>query len=202
MLRNLRNPEEIKKQISKYSIILDIPIEELKERLHNLTDNFYLSFLKNDAEAYDKTTEEINKYLELNVPEVTDYLNYCFNISISKILKKIYDLNNVEIYVPEKKDLEFKTFHDSQAEKRIKQLGLSKEEVDLVVKYNIQKMEIYSLQMFGVNIVDLKPNINLPKSVKEFDSLITGTYTKSNVESRAKFYYSGTFLGTEILKGY
>ena len=110
--------------------------------------------------------------------------------SINEILVKLYG-NDLELYVPDDVDLVFLSESEVLAKKYIKEHDLSSEDVDLIIKYNLEKNDIISLQNFGYDFHSLKPKTELPNRLKKHSYLLnTKYYGKYRIEASSKLYLS------------
>lgn len=192
-----------KEEMKKYDIILNYSTDELKNKLQELAFNYYNSYLNNDSVAFNEVTEEINKYLELDVPEIESYFKYASIIVINEILKNIYG-SDLKLYVPEEPSLIFKTKHDLICESYIKKEELTEDEVELIKQYNIEAMEVHALQMAGIKYYSVEPSIKLPNHLKK-SMLLTVNYVgldneDSAILSSAKLGVGFKFICSDKLK--
>ena len=195
--------EELAEELARYSIIFDKPTKELEETLDKLALTYYVSYLNNDSEIYLNAAEEINKYLELDVNEVNNYLNYAFYKASIIILRNIYE-NELELFNPEKPSLKIKTKHDLDAERYIREFNITKSEVELIKQYNIESNECYALETAGIKHDTVKPTIELPSHLK--NNLLSNIYyvgldsSEEAIESVAKRGIGFRFLCSDKLK--
>lgn len=184
------NTDLAEETIAKYKPILAKPVEETKEEIEQLITDYYRAVIEEDKDSLEKTSEEINSYIELDVPEFNKYLAYCFLTSINEILAKLYGAD-LELYVPNPIELEFNTFHERRNKFFIEKDKLTAEEVEQIIQYNIEKTEIYSLSFLGYDLNDFKTKSVLPSSLTEKTVLLNSNYVgKHDIETTAKLFYA------------
>ena len=180
-------PEEV---ISKYEPILAKPIEQIKKELKALVTDYYKAVIEKDNILLESVVNEINSYVELDVPEFDNYLTYCLLTSINELLVKLYG-TDLELYVPKPTDLTFNTTNDRKAKAYIEKNNLSSEDVELIVNFNVESLEIYSLSFLGYDMTSLKPKTVLPSYLLEEHFLLNTNYTaEQEIESTAKLFYA------------
>lgn len=176
--------------IEKYEPLLAKPIDSIKKEIKDLTDGYFKAIIEKDNDSVKAIVNEINSYIELDVPEFNEYLYYCLLNSIQELLSNLYD-DDLELYVPSKVDLIFQRQKDKQAKYHIEKSNLTPEEVDLIIKYNIEKNDINCLRDLGYEFNNLKPKTVLPPHLKEEIYLINTNYTaEKHIETVAKFFYT------------
>lgn len=176
--------------IAKYKPILAKPVETTKEDIKQLVKNYYDAVIKEDKDSINSIAEEINSYIDLDVPEFNNYLTYCFLTSINEILVRLYG-TDLDFYVPEDPDLKFIDYHERIALASIKEHGLTAEEVDLIIQYNKESLEIYALTFLGYDRNDFKPKTVLSANLKNEAVLLNSNYTGINeIETSAKLFYA------------
>ena len=192
--------DEIPKEtIAKYEPILAKPTEQIKEEIKALVNDYYKAVIEKDKTSEEATVNELNSYIELDVPEFDNYLTYCLLTSINELLVKLYG-TDLELYVPKATDLTFTTSKERQAKYYIEEHELTSEDVELIVKHNVEDLEIYSLSFLGYNIASLKPKTVLPSYLLNECFLITTNYVaEHDIETTAKFFYAidSYFKGAE-----
>lgn len=183
--------DEIPKEtIAKYEPILAKPTEQIKEEIESLVNDYYKAVIEKDKASEEATVNELNSYIELDVPEFDNYLTYCLLTSINELLVKLYG-TDLELYVPKATDLTFTTSKERQAKYYIEEHELTSEDVELIVKHNVEDLEIYSLSFLGYNITSLKPKTVLPSYLLNEGFLITTNYVAEHeIEATAKLFYA------------
>ena len=180
-------PEET---IAKYEPILAKPTEQIKEEIETLVADYYKAVIGEDNELINSIVNEINSYIELDVPEFDNYLTYCLLTSINELLVKLYG-TDLELYVPKATDLKFTTTKERRAKQYIEEHELTSEDVELIVKHNIEDLEIYSLSFLGYNIASLKPKTVLPSYLVNEGFLLNTNYVAEHeIETTAKLFYA------------
>ena len=134
-----------KEDIEKYSFLIDIDIDNLKETLQDLTLNYYTSYINNDAIKFEDTARELNKFIELDIPAINDFINYSFIIASYTILNKLYD-RDLDLYAPVNPDLNIKGHKEREAENTIKRLNLTPDEVKEIIEYNKKSLDLRALR--------------------------------------------------------
>ena len=163
-------------EIKKFKPLLDRPIEDVKQDLQSLSNNYYKSIVLNDNELFSATVAQIKKYLEFDIVDINEYLNYCLVIASNEILKKICDVDAV--YIPNTITLQFRTSYARRNEDYIKQCGLDDSEVELLTQYVKEKHDINCLvYAIDENLINkLKPKTKIPKDLAP--SLISSNYIR------------------------
>ena len=185
-----------KETLDKYKPILANPVETTKQKIKQLITDYYNSVIEEDKDSIISKAEEINSYIELDVPEFDNYLTYCFLTSINEILAKLYG-TDLDFYVPNPSDLKFSTMEERRAEYYIKKHDLTAEEVDLIIQHNIESLEIYSLSLLGYDLTSLKPKTVLPTKLMNENILLNSNYIGRNIETTAKLFYAMNQVFTE-----
>lgn len=134
-----------KEDIEKYSFLIDIDIDNLKETLQDLTLNYYTSYINNDAIKFEDTARELNKFIELDIPAINDFINYSFIIASYTILNNLYD-RDLDLYAPVNPDLNIKGHKERDAENTIKRLNLTPDEVKEIIEYNKKSLDLGALR--------------------------------------------------------
>ena len=132
--------------VEKYDAIFGQSVDALEETLQTLCQNYYKSIQENDIESTNAYLQELGKYLELNIPTLTEYIEGRLLSASNEILKKII-ADDVPLYHPQLSNLEFKRYKDRQAERIIKRENLTESDVQLIVENNKARMDIYCLSM-------------------------------------------------------
>lgn len=163
-------------EIKKFKPLLDRPIEDVKQDLQSLSNNYYKSIVLNDNELFSATVAQIKKYLEFDIVDINEYLNYCLVIASNEILKKICDVDAV--YIPNTITLQFRTSYARRNEDYIKQCGLDDSEVELLTQYVKEKHDINCLvYAIDENLINkLKPKTKIPKDLAP--SLVSSNYIR------------------------
>lgn len=130
-----------KEDIEKYSFLIDIDIDNLKETLQDLTLNYYTSYINNDAIKFEDTARELNKFIELDIPAINDFINYSFIIGSYTILNNLYD-RDLDLYAPVNPGLNIKGHKEREAENTIKRLNLTPVEVKEIIEYNKKSLDL------------------------------------------------------------
>ena len=111
-----------KADIKKYSFLIDIDVDNLKETLQDLTLNYYKYYINGDAVNFERTAKELNKFIDLDIPAINDYINFSLVIASYQILNKVYD-SNFDFYAPANPGLNIKGYNERDAENTIKRNG-------------------------------------------------------------------------------
>lgn len=161
-------------EIEQYKPLLDRSTDEVKIELRTLVKDYYNSVINNDIKLYNSSVSKINKYIELDIIDINEYLNYCFVVESNNIIKQLFDTDSVSTYNPKKVDLEFRTKYVRQNEQYIKREGLSDSELKLITQYIKEKHDIHCLSLLldDCLITELKPKTVLPN---ELHSIIINT---------------------------
>ena len=133
-----------KADIEKYAFLIDIDVDNLKETLQDLTLNYYRFYVINDAVNFKETARELNKFIDLDIPAINNFINYCLVIASYQILNNLY--NNFDFYIPANPGLNIKGHKERDAENIIKQCGLTPIEVKEIIEYNKKRIDLSALQ--------------------------------------------------------
>lgn len=133
-----------KSDIEKYSFLIDIDADNLKETLQDLTLNYYTSYINNDGIKFEDTARELNKFIELDIA-INDFINYSFIIASYTILNNLYD-RDLDFYAPVNPDLNIKGYRERDAENTIKRLNLTPDEVNEIIEYNKKSLDLWALR--------------------------------------------------------
>lgn len=194
-----------KEDIEKYSFLIDIDIDNLKETLQELTLNYYTSYIKNDAIKFEDTARELNKFIELDIPAINDFINYSFIIASYTILNNSYD-RDLDLYAPVNPDLNIKGHKEREAENTIKRLNLTPGEVKEIIEYNKKSLDLGALRDLerDAEEKDKTKYITIDKPANESAlRLIGSNYTGDwDLKHRLKIYImlDLMFFGKNILK--
>lgn len=173
----------------KYNIVFNQSIDELKRTLQDLCKNYYKSITEYDDKSTNQYLQEIRKYLELEIPALTQYIEYVLLLESNQILKKLI-ADDIPLYNPSEMQLSFQTYNDRKAEQIIKQENLSDADVSLIIDYNMAKMDIYCLQLsFDIGIDELKQK-PLPPHLQKSKLLPINYVGDNEPESMAKLFFS------------
>ena len=177
-------------EIEKFKPLLDRSIEDVKTELQTIAKNYYESIVVNDAELFNSSVAQLKKYLEFDIIDINEYLNYCLVMASNEILKKICDVDS--IYIPRNVDLKFSTKYVRQNENYIKQSGLNDHEVKLLTQYIKEKHDItcltYAIDDIDVN--SLKPKTNIPQDLLK-NVIVNTNYIRGNeVKKSGEFFFA------------
>ena len=134
-----------KADIEKYSFLIDIDINQLKETLQDLTLNYYKYYIKGDAVNFEDTAKELNKYIDLDIPAINDFIRYSFVIAGYSILKTLYDFD-LDLYAPSNPGLNIKGFDERKQEQVIKRYGLTPNDAEILQNINKAKVDLWALK--------------------------------------------------------
>ena len=140
MYGNLSNAD-----IKKYSFLIDIDINQFKETLQDLTLDYYKYYIDGDAVNFENTANELNKYIDLDIPAINDFIRYSFVIAGYSILKTLYDFD-LDLYAPANPGLNIKGFDERKQEQEIKRYGLTPNDAEILQKNNIAKFDLWVLK--------------------------------------------------------
>ena len=168
--------------IKKYSFLIDIDVDNLKETLQDLTLNYYKYYINGDAVNFKETARELNKFIDLDIPAINNYINFSLVIASYQILNKLYN-TNFDFYAPANPGLNIKGYNERNAENTIKLNGLTPMEVKEVIEYNKKAIDLSALNDLER---DLKEN-EKTKYIKLDKPAIDGAYGLFNT------YYTGDF---------
>ena len=177
-------------EIEKFRPLLDRSIDDVKTELQTLANNYYESIIVNDTELFNDTVERLNQYLEFDITDINEYLNYCLVSAGNGILKKICDVNS--IYVPKSVDLQFRTKYTRDNENYIKRFGLSEADVELLTQYIKEKHEIYCLTtaLGGDLINNLKPQTQLPQDLANVTIINTNYIRNEEIKKSGELFFA------------
>ena len=166
-------------EIEKFKPLLDRPVEDVKQEIQSLANNYYTSIVVNDTELFNSTVGQLKKYLEFDIVDINNYLNYCLVMASNEILKKICDVDS--IYVPSNVDLKFNTQYVRKNESYIKQSGLSESEVELLTQYIKEKHDISCLThaIDDIDVNSLKPKTHIPQDLLK-NVIVNTNYIRGN----------------------
>lgn len=179
-------------EIEKFRPLLDRPIDEVKTDLQNLASNYYNSIINNNVELYNSTFSRINQYLEFNINEINEYLNYCFVIASNEIMKKLSNSKRCKIYNPAEVDLEFRTHYTKKNEHYLKREGLTDNEIEILSQYIKEKHDITCLSHLLNNedvINKLKPKTILPTGLTSI-TINTNYVRGRNIKNSGELYFA------------
>ena len=173
-------------ELEKFRPLLDRSIEDVKHELQTLANNYYESIIVNDIELYNSSVAKLKKYLEFDIVDINEYLNYCLVMAGNRILKKICDVNS--IYVPKPVELQFRTKYARDNENYIKQYGLDESEVKLLTQYIKEKHNIYCLSL----MIDdkLKPKTNIPQELAKTVLINTNYIRNGNIKKNGELFFA------------
>lgn len=134
-----------KEDIKKYSFLIDMDIDKLKGILQDLTLNYYKYYILNDAVNFNDAKKELCKYLDLNIPAITDYVNYCLVMASYSILNMLYD-TDFDYYAPANPGLNIMGYNERQQIAEIKQHNLTNDDVKILQQNNIIDFDIWVLK--------------------------------------------------------
>ena len=174
-----------KADIEKYSFLIDIDINQLKETLQDLTLNYYKYYIKGDAVNFEDTAKELNKYIDLDIPAINDFINYCFIFASYSILNMLYDFD-LDFYAPANPGLNIKGHRERERENTIKILGLTPGEVKEVIEYNKKSLDLTTLK-------------DLERDAEQCDKTKYITIDKPAIEG-AEGLFNGNYYGDWDLK--
>ena len=181
----------------KYAIVFNQSNDVLEQTLQTLCDNYYKSIAENDAVNTDVYLQEIRKYLDLNIPVINQYIEYALLSASNQILKNLI-ADDIPLYNPPEMKISFRNYNDRQAERIIKDENLSVDDVALIIEHNLEKMDIYCLQLTlncDINKLQAKP---LPPHLQQ-SSLLNINYVGDNEPvAMAKLFYSMNYRYSEI----
>ena len=181
----------------KYNIILNEDTDTLEQTLQTLCNNYYKSITDYDAVNTDLYLQEIRKYLDLNIPVINQYIEYALLSASNQILKNLI-ADDIPLYNPPEMKISFRNYNDRQAERIIKDENLSVDDVALIIEHNLEKMDIYCLQLTlncDINKLQAKP---LPPHLQQ-SSLLNINYVGDNEPvAMAKLFYSMNYRYSEI----
>ena len=182
-------------QIKKYSIILDADLNELTNKLNKLSYNYFVSIFSKDADLHNATVNEINNYLELQIPELNTFFIKSLLAAITNILYKHHQ--DLSLYTPDAPKLELLTKKEVEQQEYIKRHGLSKQELEIISKRNIEAIELYGLEHLGYyKNKDVQRTFELPSNLKEHVELINTWYIHDDALNYwAKLYLAIAFIG-------
>ena len=173
----------------KYAIVFNQSNDVLEQTLQTLCDNYYKSIAENDAVNTDVYLQEIRKYLDLNIPVLNQYIEFALLLSSNKVLKNII-ADDIPLYNPSEMKISFSSYKDRQAEQIIKDENLSIDDVALIIEHNMEKMDIYCLQLTlncDINKLQAKP---LPLHLQQSKLLRINYVGDYEPVSMAKLFYS------------
>lgn len=134
-----------KEDIKKYSFLIDMDIDKLKGILQDLTLNYYKYYILNDAVNFNDAKKELCKYIDLDIPAITDYISYCLVMASYSILNMLYDMD-FDYYAPANPGLIIKGYDERQQIAEIKKHKLTNEDVNILQKNNIAKFDTWVLK--------------------------------------------------------
>lgn len=177
-------------EIEKFRPLLDRSIDDVKTELQTLANNYYESIIVNDSELYNSSVAKLKEYLEFDIVDINEYLNYCLVMAGNKILKKICDVDS--IYVPNPVDLQFRTKYTRDNENHIKRYGLDESEIELLTQYIKDKHNIHCLtSAIDENLVNkLKPKTNIPQELAKTVLVNTHYIRNENIKKNGEIFYT------------
>ena len=181
----------------KYAIVFNQSNDVLEQTLQTLCDNYYKSIAENDAVNTDVYLQEIRKYLDLNIPVINQYIEYALLLSSNRVLKNII-ADDIPLYNPSEMHISFKSYNDRQAERIIKDENLSIDDVALIIEHNMEKMDIYCLQLTlncDINKLQAKP---LPSHLQQSSLLNINYVGDYEPVAMAKLFYSMNYRYSEV----
>lgn len=177
-------------EIEKFRPLLDRSVEDVKQELQSLAKNYYESIIVGDVESFNLTVVKLNKYLEFDVTDINEYLNYCLVMASNEILKKICNVES--IYVPNYVDLRFRTHYTRENEICIKQLGLSESEIKLLTQYIKEKHDISCL-MYAIDntlVHRLKPKTLISPNLKSTIMIRTNYIRGEEIKKSGELFFA------------
>ena len=177
-------------ELEKFRPLLDRSIEDVKHELQTLANNYYESIIVNDIELYNSSVAKLKKYLEFDIVDINEYLNYCLVMAGNRILKKICDVNS--IYVPKPVELQFRTKYARDNENYIKQYGLDDNEIELLTQHIKEKHDIYCLSnILGGNVVnELKPKTRISQELAQTVLMNTNYIRGEDIKKRGELFFA------------
>lgn len=151
--------------IEKYSFLIDVDINQFKETLQDLTLNYYKYYILNDADNFNETKKELNKYIDLDIPAINDFITYCLVIASYSILSQLYNLD-LEFYAPANPGLNIKGYNERQMDMEHKRYNLSPSDIEILQKNNIHKFDLWVLKD-GLKVTEPLKEPIIPEHLQE-----------------------------------
>lgn len=177
-------------EIEKFKPLLDKSVEDVKAELQTLAKNYYESIIVNDTKLFQSTVAELGKYLEYNIRDIDEYVNYCLVVASNMIIKKICDVDS--IYVPDNVDLKFRSSYTRRNEDYIKREGLDDNQVELLTQYIKEKHDISCLNSaINEDLVNkLKPKTIIPLELKSSILVSTNYIRNGEIKKSGELFFA------------